>query len=155
MPQPVPEQTQTLGYLLRTTYELLQDQVYARLREAGHPEVRAAHSSVLRHLPLSGARMTELAKHAGISKQSIAYLVDDLSRLGYVEMHEDPSDGRAKLVRFTDRGKELVAVLAKESKKVEKGCARIIGEDQMAALRLALTEFVDHSLQADQSRLAA
>jgi DNA-binding MarR family transcriptional regulator len=151
----VPEQNQTLGYLLRTTYELLQDQVYARLREAGHPEVRAAHSSVLRNLPLGGARMTELAKRAGISKQSIAYLVEDLGRLGYVEMHDDPSDGRAKLVRFTGRGQDLAGVLVKESKKVEKRCARIIGEDQMASLRLALSEFVDQNQPVEESRFAA
>lgn len=142
MSQAVPEQTQTLGYLLRASYELLQHQVYASLREAGHPDVREAHSSVLRYLPLDGARMSDLAKRAGISKQSIAYLVDDLLRLGYVEMQDDPTDGRAKLVRFSERGRELVALLSQQSTKAEQACARVIGKEQMVAMREALGMFI-------------
>lgn len=151
MSQSVPEQTQTLGYLLRTAYEVLQHQVYASVRENGHPDVRAAHSSVLRHLPVGGARMTELAKRAGISKQSIAYLVDDLIGLGYVEMHDDPSDGRAKLVRFTDIGRDLVAVLTKESGQAEKEFARLVGAEQMEAMRKTLGVFIHQHKVAIQS----
>jgi DNA-binding MarR family transcriptional regulator len=86
--------------------------------------------------------MTDLAKDAGISKQSIAYLVDDLCRLGYVEMHEHPTDGRARQVRFTERGRVLVALLAQQSSKAEKDCAGIIGERSMALVREALTALI-------------
>lgn len=143
MPAPFPEQSQTFGYLLRTTYELLQYQVYAGLHDAGYPDVREAHSSVLRHLPLDGARMIDLAKRAEISKQSIAYLVDDLHQLGYVEIHDDPSDRRAKQVIFSERGRALVALLAQQSRKAEKDCARIIGEQGMRQVREALTALVN------------
>lgn len=142
MPTPVPQRSQTFGYLLRATYELLQHQIYAGLHEDGFPDVREAHSNVLRNLPPDGARMTDLAKSAGISKQSIAYLVDDLCRLGYVEMHEHPTDGRAKQVRFSERGRALIALLVQESSKAEKECARIIGEHSMDLVRDALVAII-------------
>lgn len=140
MPIPVPQEARTLGYLLRATYDRLQQQIYAGLRDAGHPDVREAHSSVLRYLPLAGARMSELAKCAGISKQSIAYLVDDLCRLGYLDLQADPADGRAKIVAYTARGRALIAALSEASAAAETECAALVGARTMQLLRKALTE---------------
>lgn len=142
MSSPMPQQSQTFGYLLRTTYELFQLEIYGLLREAGYPDVREAHSSVLRHLPLDGARMSDLAKSAGISKQSIAYLVDDLCRLGYLEMHEHLTDGRAKLVCFSDRGRALLVLLARLSEQAEARCAQVVGEQAISLVRETLATLI-------------
>jgi DNA-binding MarR family transcriptional regulator len=142
MSVPWPQQSQTLGYLLRTTYQLLQREIYAQLRDAGHPRVREAHSSVLRHLPQGGARMADLAKSAGISKQSIAYLVDDLCQLGYLELHEHPTDRRAKLVRFSEQGRSLLVLLAQLSDQTEKRCAQIVGEQPLSMARNVLATMI-------------
>ena len=44
-----------------------------------------------------------------MTKQSMAQLVAHLERHGYVERIPDPADGRAKLVRATERGREVFA----------------------------------------------
>lgn len=142
MPIPVPQEAQTLGYLLRATYDRLQQQIYAGLRDGGHPDVREAHSSVLRYLPLAGARMSELAKCAGISKQSIAYLVDDLCRLGYLDLQADPADGRAKIVAYTEWGRALIAALTEASAAAERECSALVGAKTLQLLRKALTDLV-------------
>ena len=46
----LPAQMRTVGYLLRELYGNLQRRVYAAAAAAGHPDLRDAHSSVLRHL---------------------------------------------------------------------------------------------------------
>ena len=45
--------------------------------------------------------MSELARRAQITKQSMSELVAHLERHGYVERVPDPDDRRAKLVRAT------------------------------------------------------
>lgn len=66
-------------------------------------------------------------------------------------MHDDPTDGRAKLARFTDRGRDLVAVLAKESAKAEKGLAHIVGTDQMEVVRQALVALIHQKPERQRS----
>ena len=48
--------------------------------------------------------LTDLATWSNMSLSSMAELVDDLERLGYIERRPDPRDGRAKLVCLTDTG---------------------------------------------------
>ena len=43
---------------------------------------------------------------AGMTKQSVGEIVDDLVALGYVERIPDPADRRAKLICLTERGEE-------------------------------------------------
>jgi DNA-binding MarR family transcriptional regulator len=74
----------------------------------GHAGLQPAHQAVLTHLRVSGTRLTELAQRASMSKQAMGQLVDEVERLGYVERVSDPTDGRAKIVRFTPAGLELI-----------------------------------------------
>ena len=48
-------------------------------------------------------RLTELATLAGMTKQSVGEIVDDLVDLGYVERIPDPADSRAKLICLTEQ----------------------------------------------------
>ncbi|ALR11146.1 MarR family transcriptional regulator [Mycobacteroides saopaulense] len=54
-----------------------------------------------------GSRLTDLAEQADVTKQTAGALVDQLQRGGYVTRVPDPSDGRARRVTLTARGKEL------------------------------------------------
>src|SRR5690349_14644863 len=51
-----------------------------------------------------GDRIVELAKRAQMTKQAVGYLISYLERHGYVERVPDPTDGRAQIVRRTERG---------------------------------------------------
>ncbi len=135
---PAPRRGSTLGFLLREAYESLQADVYAAVAADGFPDVREAHSPVLRLLAAEGSRVADLARQAGYAKQSIAYLVDDLARLGYVTVGPDPRDGRAKLVQLTAKGRRLMDRLLQQSAAAERRLAARIGTAPVAALRSAL-----------------
>ncbi|MBS7788879.1 MarR family winged helix-turn-helix transcriptional regulator [Roseococcus sp. SDR] len=135
---PLPEARRTLGALLRHAYEALAEEVYGALPARGFPEIRRAHGAVFRHLPPAGARLTELAIAAGMAKQSMAYLVEDLARLGHVESRPDPEDGRARRILYTARGRRLLELLLRLSAEAELRLAARIGIEEAATLRRAL-----------------
>lgn len=146
----LPDRHASLGALLRRPYEDMSRWLYAELANLGFDEVRPAHSSVLRNLSPEGSRVTELAARAGMTKQSMAYLVEQPVGAGLVEVGADPADGRARQVRFTARGTEVVAAALRLSADYERALAARIGVRKMQQLRALLVE-----LQADDSALPA
>jgi DNA-binding MarR family transcriptional regulator len=107
----------------------------AALLEAGITDVRPTHGCVFRFLRGDGMRLTELASLAGLTKQSVGEIVDDLTALGYLERYPDPTDKRAKLLRLTEKGKEAQAVGFSLFAKVESDWAETFGEDEITLLR--------------------
>lgn len=140
--RPAPERRQTLGALLRLPYEALQREVYGGLAARGFPEIRPAHSAVFRHIAPGGSRLTALAERAGMTKQSMAYLVDGLEAAGHVRSLPDPRDGRARLVTLTAKGEKVVAALLELGAEAEARLAERIGAKRAARLRRALEEWV-------------
>ena len=133
-----PEQAATLGALLRGPYRKLSDRLYAEMAASGFPEVRPAHSVVFRHIVPSGSRVTELAGIAGLTKQSMAYLVEYLEQHGYVKIVTDPADGRAKLVQLSQRGSLFIEALLKASSRLEDEAAKKMGKARLKNLREGL-----------------
>lgn len=137
-----PEAAATLGSLLRRPYEVLAERIYAEVG-ARFEGVRQAHGSVFRHLTPDGSRVTELAERAGMTKQSMAYLVDSLHENGYVRFEPDPDDGRAKLVKLTERGEAALGALLEASRRAEEEAAGHLGEDGLRELRGLLARLAE------------
>src|SRR4051812_13249112 len=93
-----------LGTLLRMPYQaMMAEGVEPALAAAGFGDLRTAHLPVIQALAThpAGLRATALAAYAGITKQSMGYLVDHLGAGGYAERAPDPTDQRAKVVCLT------------------------------------------------------
>jgi DNA-binding MarR family transcriptional regulator len=112
------------------------------LEEAGYADIRPTHGCVFRFVRDDGMRLTELARLAGMTKQSVGELVDDLVNLGYVERIPDPEDRRAKLICLTDRGIEAQKVGFGLLADVEDRWVERFGETRMKQLRKLLEEAV-------------
>jgi DNA-binding MarR family transcriptional regulator len=68
-------------------------------------------------------------------------LVDALEERGYVERVADPTDGRARLIRFTERGwQQAHAALLEILGDIEDGWAELLGRRRFAQLRRDLLE---------------
>lgn len=129
-----------LGILLREPYRIASERLHERFAESGHPEVRAPHGNVFAFLDHGGTRVSELARRAQITKQSMGELVAHLERNGYVERVPDPDDRRAKLVRSTARGSELYAIARRFVAEVEGEWTERLGQRKMRTLRELLVE---------------
>ena len=90
--------------LLENAREAGFEELHRRLAERGYADIRHAHGCVFRWVEPEGTRLTELAELAGHSKQAVGEFVCDLEARGYVERVPDPADGRAKIIRLTERG---------------------------------------------------
>jgi DNA-binding MarR family transcriptional regulator len=130
----------TFGSLFREPYQTYLMWLYGRLRTGGFPDIRATHSTVLRRISTAGARVTDLAERAGMTKQSMAYIVDDLTALGYVTTSPDPTDGRARLVVPTKKGESLLAAARELGDKYEAHVAKLLGSGEAKKLRALLEE---------------
>jgi len=100
------------GVLLFLPYRAMEARVFAGLAERGFDDLTPAQARVFQRIADRGSRVTDLAEQAGITKQTAGFLVDQLERAGYVERVPDPDDGRARLVRITERGARSVAASA-------------------------------------------
>ena len=129
-----------LGVLLERGRRLLNQAMLERFRASGFGELREAHGPLFAFLPANGARVTELAERARVTKQSMGELVTELEHLGYVERTVDPRDGRAKLVRFTPKGRRAAKIGVQAVAAQERAWADLIGAERVADLRRTLEE---------------
>ena len=111
--------------------------------ERGFPEVRVSHNAVFATLQAEGSRVSDMAARAGITKQSLAAIVKDLEGAGLVTVSPDPADGRAKVVRYTDRGWQCVRGGEAYLRDVEDSLATLIGRERLDDLRGLLAVVAD------------
>jgi DNA-binding MarR family transcriptional regulator len=124
--------------------DILKEEMLADFREelsaTGYADIRPTHGCVFRFIRGEGMRLTDLADLAGITKQSVGEMVDDLVARGYVERVPDPADRRAKLIRLTERGEEAQRTGFDLFAKVEERWAERYGAESFAQLRALLEE---------------
>ncbi len=116
-----------------------QQSALVEFSDAGY-RLQGSHQSVLAHLDINGTRLTELAERASMTKQAMGQLIDEIERLGYLKRTPDPSDGRAKIVKFTQKGLKLIAQGTEIGDLIQQGYAELIGEEKMQNLRDLLEE---------------
>jgi DNA-binding MarR family transcriptional regulator len=129
-----------MGVLLREPFRIGSELLHEHFAASGHPDVRAPHGNVMQFLDNEGTRVSDLARRAQITKQSMAELVGHLERHGYVERVPDPDDRRAKLVRPTARGLELHRVAGAFITELEDRWGRRLGRAKMKRLKQLLAE---------------
>ena len=130
----------TLPALMDLAVEAMYVDFRKLLEEAGITDVRPTHGCVFRFVHGEGMRLTELATKAGLTKQSVGEIVDDLMGLGYIERFPDPTDKRAKLIRLTAKGLDAQRIGFASFDKLEEEWAEAFGADRIAALRATLED---------------
>lgn len=128
---------QSVGQLLIRAARLWSEEALRQTQRLD-PSVRMAHTHLLPHLDFEGTRLTTLAERMGISKQAAGELVDDLESQGLLERLPDPSDGRAKLIRFTVRGEERILRGLTLLQEMEASLESVVGSRRMSELAKTL-----------------
>lgn len=132
-----PSEEPNLGVLLFVPYRHLESAVLATLRRHGH-DLPIGQARVFQRIAPGGSRLVDLAEAAQVTKQTVGSIVDGLERAGYVERVRDPADARARLVRITARGQELVRLSLPVVREVEASWAAHLGSARTRQLREAL-----------------
>jgi DNA-binding MarR family transcriptional regulator len=117
-------------------------ELHKRLDTAGYGDIRPAHGYLFGYVGPSGARLTDVAEQAGITKQAMGELATDMERLGYLERVPDPTDRRAKLLRLTERGHAAQAAGFAILDGIEAEWGERYGAARVRALRELLEEHI-------------
>jgi len=131
------------GQLLLRAARLFNEAGIARVRATRNPRFRLAHTQLFPHIDLEGTRVTEIAARAGITKQAVGQIVSELQADGMLERLPDPTDGRAKRVRFTARGRRALLDGVGVLQSLEADLEQQIGEARMRGLRRGLLAVLD------------
>jgi DNA-binding MarR family transcriptional regulator len=126
-----------IGLLLFIPSRNVENRILAAVNAAGF-DISQAQARVLMRVDPEGTRLTVLAESAQVTKQTAGFLVDQLEKAGYVERVPDPTDGRARLVRVTEKAKDAVPVANAEMARIEAEWEQHIGKRRMGQLREAL-----------------
>ena len=104
-------------------------------------QVGAAHIHITRHLAQGGSRLTDLAMRAGMTKQAMGALVDQCEAWGMVGREPDPSDGRARQVRFTDAGLAWLGAYRDAVAQAESELRQSIGDEVATVIAIGLEAY--------------
>lgn len=136
---------QNIGRLFQRAARAYSELALEKLRALGRYEgLTLFHTALISNLDIEGTRISLLAERAGVSKQAMGQLVDELERDGFVVRVPDPSDKRATLIKFTERGWQFLQDAYQVKLDIEATYATILGAEQFATLRSLLDTLLTH-----------
>ena len=108
---------------------------------AARDKVGAAHIHITRHLPLEGARISELALAADMTRQSMSTLVQQCEAWGLVTRMADPADGRAQRIVFTPAGLDWLLAFRDAVAQAEAEFRQAVGAEVATIVALGLEAY--------------
>jgi DNA-binding MarR family transcriptional regulator len=145
------EQNQDVAYklsnnLVRLLIEFSKDferRTLKALQERGHADIRPSHSVLFSNLGLGAVRVTELAERAQVTQQAMGKMLKEVERMGYIERGVDQKDKRAKEIRLTKKGVDMVEVSMEVVSEVRQYYSQKIGAKELDHLEDTLREAVN------------
>ena len=111
---------------------------------AARAQVGAAHVHITRHLDVGGARLTDLAERAGMTKQAMGTLVNQCEAWGMVQREPDPADARARRVVFTATGRAWLGAYRDATAQAEEELRAAVGDAVATVISLGLEAYSGH-----------
>jgi DNA-binding MarR family transcriptional regulator len=135
MSRPKPDRKPLIA-LVHDLDRVFQAHMVEEAHSRGRTDVKAAHNALFGILGMEGDRAANLAARAGITRQSMGEVIRDLVDIGILEMAPDPTDGRAKIVRYTDEGLAFTGQGFQHLRDLEQRFEEEFGADYEAARRV-------------------
>jgi DNA-binding MarR family transcriptional regulator len=132
-----------IGMIAQQLQRAFEAECFARLAAAGFTGLRVRHSILLDALGPQGSRITTLAAELGMTKQAMGELIDDLESGGYLERTSDPDDRRARIIRFTAKGQQALAMAFEVMPAIERNYAELVGADRYLAAKKTMADLAD------------
>jgi DNA-binding MarR family transcriptional regulator len=134
--------------LLDVAFDEFVEELTRRVGDTSYSDLRPSHGCVFGNIEPDGSRLTELAERAHMTKQSVGEVTSELEARGYVERVPDPSDGRAKIIRLTEKGRRAQALGRELIDEIEHEWGERFGVERISALREALEAIAAERLGA-------
>lgn len=124
-----------IGRLFVFAFHVFEERLLRRIHETGHREVKYIHFNLFRTVDVAGTRIVDLARRVGLTKAAMGQLAREGERIGLFKIEGDPTDGRAKIVSFTPKGRRLHLIFRREILKLEGDFKKLLGDMRYRTLR--------------------
>jgi DNA-binding MarR family transcriptional regulator len=112
----------------------LDEGLQARLHERGWPDVSRPQSMIMTNIVSGIVRPSDIARNVGISRQAIHSTINQMAKLGIVELAPDPEDRRHMIVSLTDIGARMRRDAQRAMDALADQLADRLGRDRFDAL---------------------
>jgi DNA-binding MarR family transcriptional regulator len=146
----LPTDRLAIGQLLIRLLREFRRELSAPATAAGYGDIRDPHLQIFGAIGIGGVRLTDVAARAQLSLAATSELVNDLQDLGYLQRQPDPSDGRAKLICLTDRGRALMAHAGDRVASIEQQWSTAVGRQSFAQMCATMQRLLDR-LNVDEA----
>ena len=113
------------------------------LNDGGFSDLRSTHTVLLSHMLLSGDTLTAISKKAGMTKQAMGRLADDLVQMKYLKKRRSLSDRREIELTLTKAGHRLMSRSFTVMDDVQRRCKNRVGVKKFEALLRTLDAIED------------
>ena len=127
---------------------MVRHEVLKSLHDAGFHDVLPGHLAVFQYPGPDGQRPGVLASRTEASKQAMNHLLHQLESGGYLTREPNPGDQRTRVVRLTERGRSVDAVIQQTIARVDDEWRQDLGEELYAQLAEGLARL--HRLLDEQ-----
>ncbi|MCA1823808.1 MAG: MarR family transcriptional regulator [Frankia sp.] len=125
----------------------ISDDVRRFVKQDRDVRLRASELRLLSLIPPGGARVTELAESARVTKQALGQFADALARAGHVTVTADPDDRRVRVVRRTSKGDDAVRTANDGIRAMERSWRRQLGPSKYDSFIGAIRELGETALR--------
>lgn len=116
----------------------LDEGLQARLHDHGWPDVNRPQSMVMTNIVSGVVRPSDIARNLGVSRQAIHSTINQMVKLGIVQLEVDPADRRHMIVSLTDLGARMRKDAQLSMDELTAQIAAALGRDKFDALLAAL-----------------
>lgn len=130
--------SQSLARLLSELTKDYNQRVLNYLHEKGYHDIRQSHSAVFGNLGADAVRVTELAERARVTQQAMGKMLKELERMGYVKRAVDARDRRAKAIKLTSLGNNLIHDQLAAVNTIREAYSNLAGTHNISQLEQSL-----------------
>jgi DNA-binding MarR family transcriptional regulator len=134
---------QAIGQLLARLLRQFRIDLAGPRAQAGFGDIRDPHLQIFGNVRMGGVRLTELADRVQLSLAATSELVNDLEEMRYLTRRPDPTDGRAKLIDLTERGRNAMSAAGFQVADIERRWSKLVGAKDFAQMCRTMQRLLD------------
>lgn len=128
---------------IRRLHLAIRAEIVEGVHALGFDDITPSHVYVFQTPGPDGARPTELARRALMTKQSMNHLLASLERGGYLDRVGGNGDGRARILQLTPKGHRLTSAIQEIAAGIEHRWAEHLGQPEITDLTSRLVQLAD------------
>jgi len=115
-------------------------------------DFKHAYMPLIMNIDVDGVTNTDLAKRAGITKQGMSQVVQELEEKKYIKIQANPTDKRSSIIYLTDKGKEFILTCRARQKELHADLEKYLGKKKFNFVLDAMFEVIEYHHGKDEKK---